>query len=220
MLTVHTFYTPSHKLLFDRYLYPSAIKNGFDVRGYAHNDQLCDMAKFAQHGWRSTQLKKVEYYLNIFTRHSDQQVVVCSDADVQIIKPCSTELIKFLKNDDISFQENLDGRICSGFFVARCNDKVIDFFQKVVTSLANEIAKSSKGGGEQYEIWKLIESGNHDASVGKLPKNEIWNPRCKYTDVNELRVPSSIMVHHANWNAGLESKIDQLNYVQRVLNEM
>lgn len=217
---MYTFYTPSHKLLFDKYLYPSATRNGFEVTALAYSKQMCSMAQFAEDGWRDTQLKKVEYYINVFRANLEHIIIVGSDSDVQILKPCSLQLLDFLKDDDISFQENLDGKICSGFFVARCNKNVIDFFEKVRSSLSGEIVISSIGGGEQYEMWKLIESGNHNASIGKLPTDEIWNPRLNYKNLNELDIPNNIMVHHANWNAGLDSKIKQLDYVRDMISEM
>ena len=70
------------------------------------------------------------------------------------------------------------------FFVARCNSNVINFFETALKSLACELMKSKKGGGEQYEIWKLIASGNHNAKLGMLPKDEVWNLSYK---VHKLR---------------------------------
>ena len=69
-------------------------------------------------------------------------------------------------------------------------------------------------------MWKLIESGNHSANIGMLPKNEIWNPRTKYTELSELVIPDNMLVHHANWTHGLDNKIKQLAYVRDRLSEM
>lgn len=219
-LQVHTFFTPSHQILFDDWLNYSAKTHGIQIYPFLNFDQLCTTGSFGDDGWRATQLKKVENYISIFENNNDSEIIVGTDADVQFIRPCENQLIEFLGNYDISFQENVGGKICSGFFVARCNSNVIDFFKKVSNSLKNEISKSSEGGGEQYEMWKLIESGNHSANIGMLPKNEIWNPRTKYTELSELVIPDNMLVHHANWTHGLDNKIKQLAYVRERLSEM
>lgn len=219
MLRLYTFYTPSHEILYNDYLLPSASRLGFSVIPCIHTEQLCNSAEFSNEGWRLTQLKKVENYIKNFEENRNE-IIVGSDADVQILKPCANELISFLGKNDISFQENLNEKICSGFFIAKCNDNVIDFFERVRKSLSEELNNSSVGGGEQYEIWKLLESGNHQAKVGKLPKNEVWNPRLKYETLDELIIPKNIMIHHANWTHGLESKIKQLEHIKTKFNEM
>lgn len=219
-LPVYTFFTPSHQILHDSWLSQSASKCGFKLSSFLYSTQLCSSGSFADDGWRATQLKKVENYISVFKKHNQSDIIVGTDADVQFIKPCKNNLVEFLGENDISFQENVNGKICSGFFVARCNINVINFFEKVFNSLSVEIGKSSTGGGEQYEMWKLIESGNHSTKIGKLPKDEIWNPRVRYANLNELIIPDSMLVHHANWTHGLENKIKQLEYVKEKFREM
>lgn len=216
MVSLYTFFTPSHQILFDDWLKPTAVSCGFEIRVRTHSKQFCLSASYADVGWRETQIKKLANWIAILKSHSLEDIIVASDADVQIIKPCAAQLIQFLGNNDLSFQENVDEKVCSGFFVARCNDKVVDFFTRALKSLTVELVKSAKGGGEQYEIWKLIESGNHHASVGMLPKDEIWNPRQTYKNLNELDIPTNMMVHHANWTEGMDNKIKQLEYVRDV----
>ena len=213
-LTLCTFYTPSHSLLYEDWLLPSAQSIDLEINSRSYTTQLCESASYAEKGWRSTQIKKLANYISILKSKCDSDIIVGSDTDVQFIRPCKDKLIEFLGDDEISFQENVDGKVCSGFFVARCNKNVIDFFEKAMNSLTREYIKSRVGGGEQYEIWKLIDNGNHNAKLGMLPKDEIWNPRQKYDKLEELNIPDNMLVHHANWTHGTENKIKQLEYVR------
>jgi hypothetical protein len=216
-VTLCTFYTPSHEIMFKEWLLPSASSCGFEVVARSYSTQLCNTGNYAESGWRDTQLKKLSNYISILKTKQDTDIIVGSDVDVQIIKPCGDKLIEFLGDGDLSFQENVDGKVCSGFFVARCNSNVINFFETALKSLACELMKSKKGAGEQYEIWKLIESGNHNAKLRMLPKDEVWNPRTKYEKVEELTIPTNMLVHHANWTHGTENKIKQLEFVREKL---
>tara|TARA_B100000282_G_scaffold244599_1_gene187749 strand:- start:1637 stop:2296 length:660 start_codon:yes stop_codon:yes gene_type:complete len=212
-LTLCTFYTPSHEILFKEWLLPSATSAGFVVEARKYDNQLCATGNYAETGWRDTQFKKLSNYISVLKRKKDTDIIVGSDVDVQIIKPCENKLVEFLGDCDLAFQENVDGKVCSGFFVARCNSNVINFFETALKSLACELMKSKKGGGEQYEIWKLIANGNHNAKLKMLPKNEVWNPRTKYEKVEDLNIPTNMLVHHANWTHGTKNKIKQLAFV-------
>lgn len=216
-ITLCTFYTPSHEILFKEWLLPSATSCGFEVVARSYDIQLCGSGNYAESGWRVTQLKKLSNYISILKNKNDNEIIVGSDVDVQIVQPCSDDLVEFLGDNDLSFQENIDKKVCSGFFVARCNSNVINFFETALKMLACELMKSKKGGGEQYEIWKLIASGNHNAKLGMLPKDEVWNPRTKYTNLDDLNIPTNMLVHHANWTNGTENKIKQLEYIKEKL---
>lgn len=218
-IPLYTFYTPSHEFLYENWLYPSATKSGFSVCGKKYEEQMCPTANYATSGWRYTQYQKIKYYLDCLKKHNSSDVVVCCDVDINFIRKCGAQVLSFLGGYDIAFQQNIKGEVCSGFFVARCSLNTINFFEAVKLLLEKKLLESDVGGGEQYVIWSLLKSNKHNASVGFLPSQLIWNPRGKYNSVYDLKIPKNIMVHHANWVDGMDNKIDQLNYVVEYLNE-
>ena len=73
-----------------------------------------------------------------------------------------------------------------------------------------------KGGGEQYVMQEVLDADNINLLWKKFPREVVWNPGEKYSDVSELKVPDDIIVHHANWIEGNDNKKAQLEYVKSI----
>ena len=116
-ITLCTFYTPSHEILFKEWLLPSAISCGFEVVARSYDTQLCSSGNYAETGWRDTQFKKLSNYISILKNKNDNEIIVGSDVDVQIVRLCSENLVEFLGDNDLSFQENIDKKVCSKLFL-------------------------------------------------------------------------------------------------------
>ena len=58
-LHLFSYYTPSHKKLFDEWLAPTASLAGFRLSVYTSDTQVCQTAAYAERGWRETQIKKL-----------------------------------------------------------------------------------------------------------------------------------------------------------------
>ena len=70
-LTLCTFYTPSHEILFKDWLLPSASSCGFEVAARSYTSQLCSTGNYAESGWRDTQLKKLSNYISVLKTKKD-----------------------------------------------------------------------------------------------------------------------------------------------------
>jgi len=210
---LYCFYTPSHSVFYKDWFKPTASKE-FEVHPLEYQEQISQTAEYAQEGWRETQYNKVLHWKKAVEDNMGD-IIVCSDVDIQFLGKCKDFLSNILADNDIAFQQNKKGGpICSGFFVCRCSLKTQNFFDIVSKRL--EKIMHEPGGGEQYEMQKLIAEPWYDLKVLKLSHDRIWNPGTNYKEVKELFVPEDIRVHHANWTEGLDRKIEQLNYVKSV----
>jgi len=207
---LYCFFTPSHEEFYENFLKPSSEE--YDVRPIFFEKQLSDSGEYREQGWRETQYNKVLAWKKAVEENMGE-VIVCSDVDVQFLNDSYEYLKDFLKSDDIAFQENdLKGKICSGFFVCRCSLQTQNFFEIVAKRLHDIMHE--KGGGEQYVMQSLLDEGWLQLNWKKIPRDKVWNPGVKYSDPSELNVPENLIAHHANWVEGNENKKKQLEYVK------
>jgi hypothetical protein len=207
------FYTPSHKAFFDNFLKPSAEKE-YEINEVFFEKQLSDSGEYRLEGWRETQYNKVLAWKNAVASNMGE-VIICCDVDIQFLKKSFSYFEREVQDYDIIYQENdLKGKICSGFFACKCSPKTEFFFSLVAEKL--KAIMHEKGGGEQYVMQGVLDDGEVNLLWKKFPRDLVWNPGEKYSDVSELKVPDSIIVHHANWVEGNDNKKAQLEYVKSI----
>lgn len=214
-MKLYCFYTPSHSVFYKDWFKPSASRE-FDVVPYKYSRQISKSSEYAKDGWRETQYYKVLHWKKAVEDNMGD-IIVCSDVDMQFLGDCKEFLSNILADNDIAFQQNKKGGpICSGFFVCRCSLKTQNFFD-IISKRLKKIMHEP-GGGEQYEMQKLLSEDWYSGhlNVLKLSHDRIWNPGKNYTELKELEIPEDLRVHHANWTEGMDSKLDQLEYVKSV----
>lgn len=212
-MNLYCFYTPSHEVFFKEWFEPSASKE-YTLFPKKHSDQISKTATYAEDGWRETQYKKVLYWKKAVEDNMGD-LIVCSDVDIQFLNNSKDFLSKAIKGSDIAFQQNQKGGpICSGFFICRCSLKTLNFFDIISKRLKKIMHKP--GGGEQYQMWKLLNEDWYDFDIVKLSHDRIWTPGFKYKNLEDLNIPHEILIHHANFSEGIDNKIDQLDYVKSI----
>lgn len=209
-MKLYCFYTSSHKKLYKDWLQPTASKEYLVVPN--EFPQITKGGVYSESGWPETQYQKVLFWIKAI-ESSLGDIIVCSDVDVQFFGPTKKILIELLGDKDICFQKNDSNQTaCSGFFVCRCSRNLIDFFQIIANRLKRKF--NSRSSGEQVEINNLLsEKWYNSLSWSLLPSNKFWNNGEPYKSIDELRIPKYLLMHHANWCSGLDSKIEQLEHV-------
>jgi hypothetical protein len=131
-------YTPSHNQLFHEDFLPT-IPAGFTVQS-----QIIEM--FGEGHYDSPQfvpcvVKKVDLILQSL-RENAGNVIIWSDVDIQFYRLTPDIAMAELDDRDIAFQAAgiPPTDVNSGFFICRCNQRVIQFFEKVRHSLCHDDA--------------------------------------------------------------------------------
>jgi hypothetical protein len=183
-------YTPSHNTLYHDDFVPT-IPAGFMLQS-----EVIEM--FGEGHYDSPQFvpcvgKKVDLILQSLREHAGS-VIIWSDVDIQFYRLTPDLATAELGDRDIAFQAAgvpaYD--INSGFFICRCNQPVVQFFEKVRHSLCHENA----GEIEERVINKLLPT---------LSDSELsWCmlPRRFYARSNKWPPPRDLVLHHANSTAG------------------
>lgn len=183
-------YTPSHNTLYYDDFLPT-IPAGFTLQS-----ELIQM--FGEGHYDSPQfvpcvVQKVNLILQSL-RQNAGSVIIWSDVDIQFYRLTPEIALAELGDRDIAFQAAgvpVD-EINSGFFICRCNERVIQFFEEVKRSLCNECA----GEIEERVIIKLLP---------RLCDDELsWCmlPRRFYARSNRWPPPRALVLYHANSTPG------------------
>ena len=183
-------YTPSHDSLHRDDFLPT-IPPGFTVQS-----EVIEM--FGEGHYESPQfvpcvVKKVDLILQSL-RENAGNVIIWSDVDIQFYRLSPDRALAELGERDIAFQaaNASSSAINSGFFICRCNARVIAFFEEVKRRLQTEFA----GEIEERVINKLLPSLNdRELSWCRLPRRF-------YARSNSWPPPRDLVLYHANATPG------------------
>lgn len=141
-------------------------------------------------------------------------LIAVSDVDIQFFRPMAADLRERTRNYDIVFQNNACGRgydvkeLCAGFMVVNCSDKLRPFFEEA----HRQILKINDPRVDDQVVYAWILKQFPELKIGLLPDN-YWTYAKKW-DGSQLNPPADIILHHANWVVGNETKIEQLRRVR------
>ncbi len=159
-------------------------------------------------------LDKVRLILKII-RSNFGNFVVLSDADVQFFEGFAEDILSQRRDGvDILFQDDAPkpehkNRMCTGFVLIKCNSTSEGFYEKILDLLpkyqdeqlaANTIADTISFDFLPNEKYYTISSATN---------NQIWEGQ------EDLEIPKSILMHHANWVRGIGNKVKLLNFVKK-----
>lgn len=183
-------YTPSHNTLYHDDFLPT-IPAGFTVQS-----EIIEM--FGKGHYDSPQfvpcvVKKVDLILQSLREHAGG-IIIWSDVDIQFYRLTPEIVTAELGDRDIAFQAAgvPANEINSGFFICRCNDRAIKFFEEVKHRLQNEHA----GEIEERVINKLLPT---------LRERELsWCQLSRrfYARSNYWPPPRDLVLYHANSTPG------------------
>ncbi len=166
--------------------------------------------------WRSRAFREAVRYKSRFVRdfvlENQGQVFLWADADVQFVtQPDAEKLLAYLGDNDIACQLDRAGHYCSGFFVVRANRRTSEFFMRIAASV-EEFYRHYKIGDQVF-----FNEFKDTVGIVPLPWDEYWTTRYYWLPGDELLVPSSVVMHHANFTSGVQNKLQLLRAVRNIV---
>ena len=223
------YYTPSHeKLFFNFFCQTLGVERKINLVPLK-GKQLCKSATYYEEGWFDTVAEKIESIKNYIKKYENGEVFVFSDPDVIFLQPFYDRLLElFNPNLDMLLQNDTEGGFCTGFFIARKTDVLVDVFEKIVLFIKENKVGDQKAfntivARNELKSWdaiklKKITTEQINLKLDFLPIEEFSNRRFygvkTSTGFTEFEVPKQPRVFHANWCAGLENKYRLLNYIK------
>jgi len=205
-----TFYSDSHFEMYAGYFLPSYQEHLSHHQLIAKRiDQLSPSGEYEAEGFDLTMLEKIDFIIENIDLSGEP--FIYSDCDVQFFGEVSHDL----QDNDILFQNDYLARnYCAGFFIAKQNQAVLDFFVRVKKTF---IATMNGVIHDQNIINDLLRNG-YPIKADMLPANKYWTAAFATDGAlwngQQIEVPESIVMHHANFTIGIENKIALLEQVK------
>lgn len=211
-IKLYTFYTPSHKNLFERWFLPSINKNDFDL--VVLEAEQKGNGVYKSNGWNESMMQKVDFVIKAIKENQDK-VFIYSDCDVQFLNSPYQEVKSALSTKDIVFQQDeyFGKMACAGFFAAKGSQAILKLWQEVKNRLEKNISNNFKAD-DQDKLNEILKEKPTYLNWSFFSKTKFFCPRMVWNDGDNISVPFDILIHHANWTNGLKNKELQLKYVR------
>jgi Exostosin family/Nucleotide-diphospho-sugar transferase len=199
-MKIYTYYTQSHKILFDNWFSKTVVDLEIDA---TFGEQECATGSYYQDGWKKTTMKKVDIFIKACQENMND-IFVFSDVDIQFFGPIKEALLQELGDADIAIQNDYKGGLCSGFFICRGNERTLRMFQSMKQN-------ESKYLEDQYALNMNL----HYCNV-KVLTERFWTFGSYGTQWKgqNFEIPNNLLMHHSNWTEGIENKIKLLEIIK------
>jgi len=200
--------TPSHEQLFHKWFRPT-LQDKYELV-VKRSKQDGAAGNYMGHGWTHATLKKVNLILEAIKENWGKPFVF-SDVDIQFFRPTWPTLAALLKDYDMLTQlvRPQQTSSCTGFFVCVGNERTLEAWQAARSWMLSR--PSENKNDDQYAFNAVMLENPTKLKLGLLP--DIFMPG--YIWRKQKRLPEGILLHHANFAIGIDSKIKQLKEVRR-----
>jgi hypothetical protein len=218
-MKIYTTFTNSHKKFFEEYFLPSYKKENKDKifsLYVSEMDQISKNGAYSTYGFRESTSDKLKVIIQAINDNMGDWIIY-SDPDIQFFEGFGKDVIKYPqleKNVDIYCQcdtpkcpENII--LCTGFMIINCSEKIKNVFELSLQYISNfeHDQYAFNYFGRSKLNWRTLPEDQY-YTIAYNTGNVVWNGE-KYNDI-----PKNILMHHANWTAGVENKIKLLNYIK------
>lgn len=206
-MKIYTLLSDSHQIFFDNYFSKS-------VKKYEPNAEVvvtkvgqdCETGSFYDSGWKDMMKHKILCYIKA-CKENMGGFFIWSDVDIEFYAPFIEQCMKEIEDKDIAFQY-AKREYNAGFFICRCSQKTLDYFEYVLSVYDNY-------GCDQMALNKHINMVN-----AKYLSNKFWSiiHFYDYWDGQDFNLTDNIIMVHAIYTKGIQNKIILLNKVKDKIN--
>ncbi len=209
MIRLYSLYTPSHRVLKERFFCPT-VPHDLELHlEYFENE---GEGRILDPSWRRAVIRKVEVIIDAIVSHPGR-VFVWSDVDAQFFAPVTEWVEPALANCDIAFQIDAPGSmLCNGFFFCRGTESTLQLWRRTLEGL-----RPPENAGDDQALVRRFVHDTPGLRWGLLPvafcgggtlMAHCWNPG------DALPIPANAVMHHANWTIGVANKIAMCELVR------
>lgn len=211
MIKAHTFVSPHHRVFLDDWLRPT-LPHTWELHVHALPQQP-DPCHFGSRNFIRGQVDRYEGLLDVLDTAAGERFMLI-DADIQFFGDPTDELLAVPAHYDLAAQDDTPAGkaaaplFCSGFVFYSPSPLLREFFVRIL-----EFLRAGRGQ-DQRALNDLI--GESSLQPIMLDPGKFWSPRRMYPKHAITRLPSDILVHHANWTIGVPNKLAQLSHVRNL----
>ena len=165
--------------------------------------------------WTDATRRKIEMIITIL-EHGIDDIFMFSDVDIQFFGPLTDIVTHCIKEHDIVTQKdpskNYDLMHCTGFMAMRVTKENKRLFKQTLQRMIDDPASD-----DQDAFNEIVREGAWN--IGTFDEDIVWSHRKMWRAGDDIDVPESVAVHHANWVYSVEDKLAQLEAVKNQYRE-
>jgi len=197
-------FTDAHEVLFREYLAPT-LPSGFEL--ISKRVDVLGSGDYLSQEFLECIMRKMVLVIESI-RENAGKIIIWSDIDILLFDISPAKLEELIGSLDIVFQREGKhiGEVNTGFWLCRCSERVIRFFERVVDGL-----RKNPDANEQFIINQMLESKDADIDWGHLPPDF-------YARTHGWPPPTELAIYHANATPGKDGvgqKIRQFRILRR-----
>jgi len=224
-MKLYTLYSDSHKILFDEWFRPSIKATNPDLQLICKiSEQFCSSGNYMEKGWKETMIEKDNYIIQSLEDAQPNEIIIHADADVQFFKNIKQNLnLKIFDTVDIVCQADAPNAACFEFMIMKNTENLKQLFKNIVEIVKEANDQSMHHINDQRILNSIhrsfgIKMGlldyryfsnwmTHDINVSKSLFSD-------FEAVDSNNIPSNLILHHANYVVGVQTKIDLMNKIK------
>lgn len=202
-MKIYTLLSDSHKIFYDKYFYKSLKKYEPNAEvDVSTTEQICKSGSFYDNGWKDAMKQKVVCYIKA-CKENMNNFFIWSDVDIEFYAPFIEDCLKEIEDKDIAFQY-AKREYNAGFFICRCTEKTLKFFEHVLSVYDN------------YGCDQMALNKNINMIDAKYLSNKFWSIiHCyDYWDGQDFTINNNIVMAHAIYTKGIQNKVILLNKIK------
>jgi GR25 family glycosyltransferase involved in LPS biosynthesis len=210
-MRIYSAYSESHEVFKPWFESIYNIYPEIDIK-YLPLNQSCQSGEFQSDGWDKITLSKLKKILEIFDdKSNDDDYFIFSDIDIQFFNAFDEKIVDLLQDNDIIFQNDYAAGACTGFFICRKTNIMKNFFNKAIDLFYQNDQTTIQNTLQIFPNIKYKVLPQEFFTYGMF-NNGQWNS--PENNIIDFKIPSDIVLHHANWTAAIHNKLKLLNFVK------
>lgn len=205
-----SFYTPSHKAMYDEFVAPRV--GDFDEVVVREAPQRCPSAAFKQAGWNECMVDKIDTLLSL---PEDGRPTVYIDADVVMSSRAAAwfrEYASRLTENEVAYSDDIV-QWCAGVMVFHSTPRVAVWWRlvremSIIWDVQDQDAihalrMQSRERGGPLPVPMITIPGSAVSNWATIGNQTVWAGE-------PFVVPEGCVAWHANWTIGVERKMEML----------
>jgi hypothetical protein len=208
-MKLFTTYSSSHEQLHDEW-FQASLQDDFEVQSY--RSDIKGSGSFMTVDWTEAILFKAHTIIDAI-RNNWSELLIYSDVDVCFYASTRQLFLQAMRDKDIVLQaDDPAGNFCSGFFIMRANERTLALWERVAEAIPmqqrdqlafNNIVRSIPELDYGYLPLRFFGTGTFSG--------QLWQPGVPFY------IPLRPVMYHANWMIGVETKLQALQQVDRII---
>lgn len=218
-MKLYTYYTPSHKVFYDQYFYPSLQKYFLNDKNsliVKTGDQITSTGGFNDTGFNLTTLDKVKLWLSAI-KENPNDFWIYADPDICFYDNFEQDLLEKIQNYNLVAQSDNTRwfEVCTGFFIARSSDLLYKFFLSIINEMqTTNIHNDQLAFAKVSRLYPNLKFNTLPIQYWSVH----WSNGGKVWSGEDIDPPKNMKIHHANYTVGIENKLKLLNMIKGKFN--